>query len=186
MAEALARVQLSGSARQLDPWQEELDRLTRYEHARPASRLIRVAEGVRCYEGWRASEIAEVLDACCAVDGEWWIGKTRMVDKRGNVYQGHGQKNGAHMLWRQNNVGAARANNRLQAAKFRERARREWNDYCAAYREKFLASEPVGFDRWCRVHRAAWMQNGAAGMVLNQPRGIAVDIRESIEEAQAA
>lgn len=165
MGEALARLDFGQRA----AWQEQLSELVSAFESRPCTAILRVEAGGtrRVYTGWRARAIAEVLDACSVIDGDWWVGRTQMVDKLGRSYQGYRQKSGAHMAWRQNNDEAARANSRKQAKVWRERAREEWFAYCAAYQEKFPGQQPIGFDRWCRGPRDLWLAKGVDSLQFN-------------------
>ena len=183
IASALLRLEIGGARA---PWQLELQDLLAVA-GRPLTRVVRVqSEGkVRVYEGWRAAAIGEVLDACSVVDGDWWIAKSTRFDSRGRSYEGHTRPNGAHLAWRQNNPEAARENSRKQAAKWRERARSDWYDYCAAYADKFPGQQPVGFDRWCRGGRSVWLERGPQGIEFNDTsRSFQAEILGSVEEAQ--
>lgn len=140
----------------------------------------------REYEGWRTRYINATLDACSAIEGPVWIHKAELVDVLGRSYSGHTSKNGAHLAWRQNNEEAAKANSRLQAQKFRDRARVEWNDYCAAYIQKYPGTKPIGFDRWCRGPRASWLNKGLEGIQLNHAKGMVADVVGAIQERKSA
>lgn len=183
MAGAFLRLEIGGRHA---PWQHELQELFTAAE-RPLTRVIRVhSEGsVRVYEGWRAEAIGEVLDACSVADGDWWIAKSTRVDSRGRSYQGHTRPNGSHLAWRQNNQEAAKANSKKQAAKWRERARADWHDYCAAYADKFPGQQPVGFDRWCRGGRAVWLEKGPQAIEFNDTsRSFKAEIQSSVHDAQ--
>lgn len=166
IAEALLRL---GAVGALSPWQEQLSELLVHAQARPAARIVRIdSRGRRTvYEGWRIDAIGRVLDACSDIEGDWWIAKVTQLDSRGRRYEGHTKPNGSHLKWRQNNPEAARENSRKQAAKWRDRARQDWHDYCAAYADKFPGQQPIGFDRWCRQARSAWLAKGPASIVFN-------------------
>lgn len=168
MGEALARLDFGQRA----AWQEQLGELVLVFEARPTTAILRVEAGGtrRVYTGWRAHAIAEVLDACAVIDGDWWMGKSQLVDSRGRTYEGYRQKSGAHMAWRQVNQEAAKANSRKQAKAWRARARQEWHEYCGAYQEKFPGQQPMGFDRWCRGPRAAWLEKGPESIQFNDTR----------------
>lgn len=185
MAETLARLQMDGEWASVAPWQSELRELVEAVEARPATRVVRVEfHGTRrVYEGWRSSSIAETLSACAQLDGDYWIAKVTHIDARGRSYEGHVHKDGAHRLWRQNNPDAARANNRKQAARSRERMRMEWHEYCAAYVAKFPKSMPIGFDRWCRGARKLWLDQGIDGVQFNDTsRSMAHQVAKDVHE----
>ena len=114
--------------------------------ARPLTKLRRLSKDgkSREYEGWRTREINEMLDSCSLIDGSVWVQKVELVDSLGRSYIGHTNKNGAHMAWRQSNQEAAKANSRLQARTFRERARVEWQEYCSAYLQNFQKPSRLG------------------------------------------
>lgn len=166
MGEALARLDFG----QKEAWKLELQELVATFEVRPSTAVLRVEAGGarRVYRGWRAHAIAEVLDACAAIDGDWWIGKAQLVDSRGRRYKGYTKKTGSHMAWRQANEQAAKQNSRKQAKAFRERAREEWHDYCKAYQEKFPGHPPIGFDRWCRGARKVWLESGPDAIQFNE------------------
>lgn len=166
MGEALARLDFGQRA----AWKEQLNELLEDHEYRPLTAVLRVEAGGtrRVYTGWRAMAIAEVLDACSAIDGDWWIGKTQLVDADGHAYHGYAHKWGRHLAWRQANPEAARANGRKQTNAWRARAREDWIAYCAAYQERFPGQQPIGFDRWCRGSRALWLQHGPSSIVFNE------------------
>lgn len=165
MGEALARLDFGQRA----AWQEQLSELAAALDSRPLTAVLRVEAGGtrRVYSGWRAMAIAEVLDACAAIDGDWWVGKTQMVDRLGRTYEGYADKNGRHLAWRQRDPEKAKANARKQAKSWRVKARQEWIEYCGAYQEKFPGQQPIGFDRWCRGARALWLEYGPASIEFN-------------------
>lgn len=169
----------------IEKWKADFAEAYEETGARPLTKLRRSSKDgkVREYEGWRTEEINATLDTCSLIEGEsLWVHKVEMVDAIGRGYLGHKSKNGAHMAWRQKNQAAAKANSRLQAQKFRERARVDWGEYCAAYAEKFPGTQPVGFDRWCRVGRTAWLAKGRESIELNVVKGLAMDLAESAQE----
>lgn len=140
--------------------------------SRPVSVERCPAPGQRVIQGWRFNSINEALDACVCVDGDAWIRKVERLSVDGRLYRGHSRANGAHLLWRQSNIEAARENSRKQAAKTRERMRVQWVEYCEAYRAYFPGSVPVGFDRWSRTVRRIWLDSGVAGLRLNDAKGV--------------
>lgn len=171
----------------IEKWKADFQEAYEDIGQRPLTKLRRSSKDgkTREYEGWRTRDINATLDACSLIDGLMWIQKVELVDSLGRSYEGHTTKNGAHMAWRQKNQAAAKANSRLQAQKFRERARVEWGEYCAAYAQKFPGTQPVGFDRWCRIGRKTWLSQGVEGLQLNQVKGMMAEVSGAIEERQA-
>lgn len=155
-------------------WKSAMAELLPLVAARPVCCLVRQDEesGARVFEGWRAAEIAAMLDACADSFDAVWVELVDRVGADGRLYRGHARKSGAHYLWRQKNPEAAKANSRLQAAKSRVRMRQQWQEYCAAYEARFPGTQPVGFDRWCRGARAVWLSKGAEGLVENSASGM--------------
>ncbi len=140
--------------------------------SRPVSVERCPAVGRRVIQGWRFTSINEALDACVSIDGDVWIRKVERISVDGRLYRGHTRENGAHLLWRQSNIDAARENSRKQAAKARARMRVQWAEYCAAYRARFPDSVPVGFDRWSRTLRFTWLESGVDGLRVNDAKGV--------------
>jgi hypothetical protein len=101
-----------------------------------------------------------------------WIQKVERFTIDGRVYLGHSKRDGAHLLWRQHNQEKAKANSRLQASKTRERMRAEWSEYCTAYLQRFPGTVPVGFDRWSRTLRRAWVERGPDSLLINHAKGM--------------
>jgi len=114
-----------------------------------------------------------------------WLVKHERMDIDGKIYLGHNTKDGSHRLWRQNNLQAAKANSRRQASKSRARFREQWHEYQIAYLERFPGTRPVGFDRWCRVGRAHWLEHGVSGLLKNADRGMVADIQADFDELRA-
>lgn len=171
----------------IEKWQADFKEAYEETSTRRLTKLRRSSKDgkVREYEGWRTDEINATLEACTLIEGDsFWIQKVELVDSIGRSYTGHTRKNGSHLAWRQRNLEAAKANSRLQAQKFRERARVEWDAYCVAYREKFPGTNPIGFARWCKGPRKVWLEKGAEGIQLNQAKGMLSVVVAAIEQRQ--
>lgn len=168
----------------IEKWKADFQEAYEDIGERPLTKLRRSSKDgkTREYEGWRTRDINATLDACSLIDGLMWIQKVELVDSLGRSYEGHTIKNGAHLAWRQRNEAAAKANSRLQAQKFRERARVEWGEYCAAYAQKFPETQPIGFDRWCRGARKLWLEQGYEGIQLNDVYAMRKAIDKHFEE----
>ena len=115
-----------------------------------------VAREVR---GWRAASIDRCLDLCAWVPNyghiDWAVDRPKARTRE--YYRAYARLNAE----------VVQANNRVQAAKWRERARAEWDVYCVRYAERFPESKPVGFDRWSRTGLAKWRIDPELCMVPN-------------------
>lgn len=117
--------------------------------------------------GWRHAEVARTLDAAVAFEGSsWWIEMDEVEELESSQFWRAKQQRRSPV-----GVEAQRKNNRLQAAKWRDRARDEWRAYALAYLAKHDAStKPIGFDRWSRDYRQLWLSDPAACVdFVNQP-----------------
>lgn len=147
---------------------------------------VESSSSARLVIGWRRKEIEITLDLCANSLESLYSAKVDLVDSRGRSYSGYATQRERNMAWHRRNVQASRANSCKQAKTWRLRVRNEWAEYCAAYLLKFPGTSPIGFDRWSRYHRAAWLQIGAAGLQINLRRDMRTDIQDGVDEGAAA
>lgn len=157
------------------------------DQVRPSCRLVARWSGPvsRVYEGWRADEIASVLDECALVDGDLWLKKVERPDSTGRrLILAYAQEGGGALAYRRRHRNRLNAESNDRMKEWRRSHRPEWDAYCVAYREHFPESKPMGFGRWLRFGRVSWLKYGASGLVLCDEKTLGSLIKRDFIERQ--